>query len=102
MYQSLGVSPLGQLNQPPLDDGPIVKLVPLGHGVEKDHLVFPNCTKMQGRLDFNAKKIIPDLGHEREGVHMKSGEITSRWVAFPHSLAVSELLHQELIVCVSK
>ena len=41
------------LNQPPLDDGPDVKLEPLGHGVEEDRLVLCNYTKMQGRLDFN-------------------------------------------------
>ena len=51
--QGLGASPLGQLNQPPLDDGPDVKLETLGHGIEKDSLVLHNCTKMQGGLDFN-------------------------------------------------
>ena len=44
---------MGRLNQPPLDDGPDVELEPLGHGVEEDRLVLRNCTKMQGRLDFN-------------------------------------------------
>ena len=68
---------MGRLNQPSLDNRLNVKLEPLGHGVEEDRLVLRNCTKMQGRLDFNTQEIIPDLGHGREGVHMKSGEITS-------------------------
>ena len=42
------------------------------------------------------QEIILDLGHKYEGVHLKSGEITSQWVAFPQALAVSELLHQAL------
>ena len=33
---------------------------------------------------------------------MKIGEITRRWLVFPHALALSELLHQVLIICVSK
>ena len=53
MYQGPGASPLGRLNQPSLDDGPDVKLEPLGHGVKEDLLILRNCTKMQGRLDFN-------------------------------------------------
>ena len=51
--QGHGASPLGRFNQPPLDDRPDVKLESLGHGVEEDHLVIRNCTKMQDRLDFN-------------------------------------------------
>ena len=35
-------------------------------------------------------------------MHLKSGEITSQWLAFPHTLALSELLHIALILCVSK
>ena len=33
---------------------------------------------------------------------MKNGEISSRWLAFPHALDVSELLHKALVICVSK
>ena len=53
VHQGPGVYPLGRLNQPPLDDGPDVKLEPLGHGVQEDRLVLRNCAKMQGRLNFN-------------------------------------------------
>ena len=53
MYQGPDASPMGRLNQPLLDDEPDVKLELLGHGVEKDRLVLCNCTKMQGRHDFN-------------------------------------------------
>ena len=53
MYQGPGASPLGRLNQPQLDDGPDVKLEPLGHGLGEDCLVLCNCTKMQSRLNFN-------------------------------------------------
>ena len=35
-------------------------------------------------------------------MHLKSGGIASRWLASPHALAVRELLHQALIVCVNK
>ena len=48
------------------------------------------------------QKIIPDLSHGREGVHRKIGEITSRGLAFPHTLARSKLLYQALIICVNK
>ena len=102
MYQGPGASPLGRLNQPLLDNRPNVKLEPLSHGIEEDRLVLRNCTKMQSRLDFNTQKIIPDLGHRRKGVHLKIGEIISLWLVFPHTLAVDELLHQALIVCVRK
>ena len=50
--QGPGTSPVGRLNQPPLDDGLNVKLETLGHGVEENRLVLRNCAKMQGRLDF--------------------------------------------------
>ena len=53
MDQGSGASPLGQLNQPLLDDGPNVKLEPLGHGVEEDRLVLRNCVKIQDSLNFN-------------------------------------------------
>ena len=55
MYQGLGASPMGLLNQPLLDDGPDVKLEPLGHSVEEYRLILRNCTKMQGRFDFNTR-----------------------------------------------
>ena len=53
MYKGPSASPMGQLNEPSLDDGPDVKLESLGHGVEEDRLVFRNYTEMQGSLDFN-------------------------------------------------
>ena len=48
------MSPLGRLNQPPLDDGHDIKLEALGYGVEKNRLVLRDCAKVQGRLDFHA------------------------------------------------
>ena len=35
-------------------------------------------------------------------MHLKIGEITRRWLVFPHALALSELLHQVLIIYVNK
>ena len=57
---------------------------------------------MQGRLDFNAQKIVPGLSHRCEGVHLEIGKVTRRWLAFPHALTLGELLHQAFIVCVRK
>ena len=54
MDQGLGASPLGRLNQPPLDDEPDIELEALGHGVEKDRLVLRDYAMVQGRLDFYA------------------------------------------------
>ena len=102
MDQGLGASPLGRLNQPPFNDGPDIKLEALGHGVEKDRLVLNDCAKVQGRLDFYTQKIIPGLSHRREGVHLEISKVSRRWLAFPHALALSQLLHQPFKVCVSK
>ena len=93
---------MGQINQPPFDDGPDIKLEALGHGIEKDRLVLRDCAKVQGRLDFYAQKIVTGLSHWREGVHLEIGKVTRRWLAFPHALALGELLHQAFIVCVCK
>ena len=54
MDQGLAASPLGRLNQPPLDDEPNIKLEALGHGVKEDRLVLRDNAKVQGRLDFYA------------------------------------------------
>ena len=102
MDQGPSASPLGRLNQPPLNDGPDIKLEALGHGVEKDCLVLRDCAKVQGRLDFYTQKIVLGLNHRREGVHLETGKVTRRWLAFPHTLALGELLHQVFIVCVCK
>ena len=102
MDQGPGASPLGQLNQPPLDDEPDIKLEALGHGVEKDRLVHRDCAKVQGRLDFYSQKIVLGLNHRREGVHLKIGNVTRRWLAFPHALALGELMHQAFIIRVCK
>ena len=97
--QGPGASPLGRLNQPPLDDGPDIKLEALGHGVEKDRLVLHGCAKVQG---IYAQKIVPGLSQRREGVHLEIGKVSHRWLAFPYALALGELLHQAFIVCVRK
>ena len=102
MDQGPSASPLGRLNQPPLDDGPDIKLEAPGHGIEKDCLVLRDCAKVQGRLDFYAQKIVPNLSHRCEGVHLKIGKVTRRWLAFLDSLALGELLHQALIIRVCK
>ena len=65
-------------------------------------LSFVNVLRCKVGFIFTHKKIIPDLSHGLEGVHMKIGEITHRWLAFPHALTLSELLHQVLIIRVSK
>ena len=102
MDQCLDASPLGRLNQPPFDGWPDIKLEAMGHGIEKDRLVLRDCAKVQGGLDFYAQKIIPGLSHRREGVHLKIGKVTCRWLAFPYALTLGELLHQAVIVCVCK
>ena len=102
MDQGPGASPLGRLNQPPFNDGPDIKLEALGYGVENDRLVFRDYAKVQGRLDFDAQKIVPGLSHRCEGVHLEISKFTHRWLKFPHTLALSELLHQAFIVCVRK
>ena len=71
-----------------INGGPDIKLEALGNGVEKDRLVLRDCVKVQGRLDFYAQKIVPDLSHRREGVHLKIGKVIHRWLAFPHALAL--------------
>ena len=81
---------------------PDIKLEALGHGVEKDHLVLRDYAKVQGRLDFYAQKIVPGLSHRHEGVYLKIGKVTRRWLAFPYALALGELLHQAFIICVNK
>ena len=102
MDQGSGTSPLGRLNQPPLDDGSDIELEALGHGVEKNCLVLRDCAKVKRRLDFYGQKVIPSLIHQREGVHLEIGKVFHRWLAFPHALALGELLHQAFIVCVHK
>ena len=99
MDQGPGASPLGLLNQPPLDDGPDIELEALGYGVEKDRLVLHDCAKVQG---IYAQKIVPGLSQWREGVHLEIGKVSRRWLVFPHALALGELLHQAFIVCVRK
>ena len=93
MDQGSGVASVGRLNQPPLNDCPDVELESLGHGVKDDHLVLRNCTEMQGRLNFNTEKMVPNLTYGREVLHLKGGELVGRWMALPHALAPSELLH---------
>ena len=102
MGEGPGASPLGRINQPPLDDEPDIELQALGHSVEKDRLVLRDCAKEQGRLDFDAQKILLGLSHRREGVHLEIGKVTRRWLSFPHTLALGELLHKAFIVCVRK
>ena len=51
---------------------------------------------------FLTQKIIPNLSHGREGLHLKGGELAGRWITPPLALALSELLHQDLIVYVRK
>ena len=65
-------------------------------------IVLSFITVLRCRVGLIHKKIIPDFSHEREGVHLKVREIARRWLAFPHALALSELMHQMLIICVSR
>ena len=102
MDQGLDASSLGRLDQPPLDDEHNIKLEALGHGVEEDRLVLRDCAKVQGRLDIYSQKIVPNLIHQREGVHLKIGKVAHRWLTSPHTLTLSELLHKALIICVCK
>ena len=68
MDRCSGAASVGLLNQPPLNDCPDVELETLGHGVQEDRLILRNYTKMQGRLNFNNKKIVPNLSYGREGL----------------------------------
>ena len=56
-----------------------------------------------GTSSVSSKRVVlTNLSHGLEGLHLKGGELVSRWLALPHALALGKLLHQALKVCVRK
>ena len=99
MDEGSGISPMGRLYDPSLNDMPNIELDTLNDRKKQDRPIPCDSGDVKSWFLGGTNKIVPSLQNRLESQHQEGSHLGCRWLSFPYTSIVGQDSHHRVVVC---